>query len=256
MQRHVCLTLTLFLLLTLLTSAVRADTFVGTSNGFWQALPSAAGLNENTPPFWDNTSWDGSQQNVGYKLQPYQALNYWSINNGVDKNVYFINSNNNPESLMLLIEIAGNRDINQLYVYDIAHPTDQQQLFKGSDSPGSPVSVTVSIPASWSGYGFLLKANNTNFYSTSVAGATSDGNFAFFAPAGSYTSLGNGQFSGNVWYVAVEDLPLCSSDKDYNDMVFRVTNLSAPVPPSALLLATGLLGLAAVSWRRKEDRRS
>jgi hypothetical protein len=248
-------------LLILFASAVRADTFVGTSTGSWRALPSTApDLNEKPDPFWDNTSWDGSQQNVGYKLQPYQSLYYWSINDGVingrvDRNVYFINSNHNPESVMLLIEFAGNRDINQLYVYDVKNPTDRRLVFGGSDSPGNPASVTVSIPTNWSsGYGFLLKgAGNTTFYSTSVAGATSDGNFAFFAPAGSYSSLGNGQYSGNVWYVAVEDLPLCSSDKDYNDMVFRVTNLSTPVPPSALLLATGLLGLAAVGWRRKSE---
>jgi hypothetical protein len=255
MKRQVCLSLALALVLTLLASAGRADTFIGTSTGLWQPLPSAGSLDEHTPPFWDNTSWDGSQQNVGYKLQPYQSLDFWSINGGVDTNVYFKNSNNNPSSVMLLIEIAGNKNINQLYVYDIAHPTTQQmQVFTGGDSPGSPVSVTVSIPASWSGYGFLLKgADNTNFYSTSsVTGATSDGNFAFFAPTGTFTSLGNGQYSGNVWYVAVEDLRLSSSDKDYNDMVFRVTNVSTPVPPSALLLGTGLLGLAAVGWRRRE----
>jgi Domain of unknown function (DUF4114) len=254
MQRQMCLALALALALTFLAAAVRADTFVGTSNGLWQPLITVS-LNEKTPPFWDNTSWDGSQQNVGYKLQSYQPLSYWSINGGVDPNVSFKNTNNNPESVMLLIEIAGNKDINQLYVYDIAHPTTQQiPVFKGTDSTGSPVSVTVNIPTSWSGYGFLLKgAGNTNFYSTSsVAGATSDGNFAFFAPTGTFTSDGSGQYSGNVWYVAVEDLSLGSSDKDYNDMVFKITNVSAPVPPSALLLVTGLLGLGAVGWRRTE----
>jgi hypothetical protein len=172
MQRQLYLALVLALLLTFLAAAVRADTFVGTSNGSWQPL-STVNLNEQTPPFWDNTSWDGSQQNVGYKLQSYQPLSYWSINGGMDTNVSFKNTNNNPESVMLLIEIAGNKDINQLYVYDIAYPTTQQiQVFKGTDSTGSPVSVTVNIPTSWSGYGFLLKgAGNTNFYSTSsVAG--------------------------------------------------------------------------------------
>ena len=253
MKRHMCLTLALALVLTLLTSAVKADTFVGTSTGSWQSL-NTANIDEHPTPFWDNTSWDGSQQNVGYILQPYQPLDYWSIAGGVDKNVYFINSNNNPESVMLLIEIAGNKNINQLYVYDKDNPGDQIQVFSGSDSPGSPTSVTVTIPTSWSGYGFLLKgAGNTNFYSTSVDGATSDGNFAFFAPDGSLTSLGNGGYSGNVWYVAVEDLPLCNSDKDYNDMVFKVTNLSTPVPPSALLLGTGLLGLGLVGWGRRRD---
>lgn len=54
----------------------------------------------------------------------------------------------------------------------------------------------------------------------------------------------------NQFIVAFEDgdnnQPL--GDKDYNDLVARVV---VPVPPSALLMGSGLLGLGLLGWRRR-----
>ncbi len=40
-------------------------------------------------------------------------------------------------------------------------------------------------------------------------------------------------------------------DQDYNDMVGLVRECPVPVPPSVLLMGSGLLGLGLVGWRRR-----
>ena len=58
-----------------------------------------------------------------------------------------------------------------------------------------------------------------------------------------------GEFSGD-YILAWEDLKFLG-DRDYNDLVVRVSGVSTvPVPAAAWLFASGLLGLAAASRRR------
>ena len=78
---------------------------------------------------------------------------------------------------------------------------------------------------------------------------SSDGNnqhFAVFRPMGADAL----RFS-DTFFIGAEDLPICSSDKDFNDMVVKITNVNVPLPPSALLLATGLAGLGIQGWGRR-----
>lgn len=248
MRRKTYLILACALTLCLAATGAHADTFVGTNTGVWTALPA---MNNDGSPFFDNVG-DGSG-NVGALLQPggpysNPAMDYWSLPVGLkDTNVSFINDGA-PESAFLMFERAGNAGSNSLYIYDVTDPTQTTLVFAGGDAPGT----TKAIPVTYGQYGFLLTGPGGSFYSTpGVSGATSDGNFAFFAPTGSYTGSA-GTYTGNVWYIGVEDLPLGNSDLDYNDMIFKVTNV--PLPPSALLLGTGLLGLAGLGWRRRKAK--
>jgi hypothetical protein len=75
----------------------------------------------------------------------------------------------------------------------------------------------------------------------------------------SYGSQSNGfifDLKNGSYIVAFEDgsdnQPF--GDSDYNDLVFKITVTSTPVPlpPSALLMGSGLLGLVGLGWRRRK----
>ena len=56
--------------------------------------------------------------------------------------------------------------------------------------------------------------------------------------------------AGGPLYVGVEDLPLGTTDGDYNDMVFSIQ--AVPEPGSITLLVIGMGGLAARRWRKRK----
>lgn len=232
----------------LISSGAWADTLNG--SGSWGNLATLT-LNESPPPFWDNPSMDGSQQNVGYKLQPLLGSTgeYWSISGGVDNNVTFTDQGGDKE-LALLITIAGNVAQNKLYIYDASGSNtagSKITVFGGS----APQTVTVSLPAAWTSYGFELIGPGGTFFSAQGHGEVSSdskSNFAFFRQSD----------LSDTWWVGVEDLQDATGNGatgleglgDYNDLVVRISAI--PLPSSVLLLGTGLLGLACLGWRRRK----
>ena len=222
-----------------------ADT-INLGGGSWANMPATS--NEGGTPFWAEPSMDGAHQNVGFLLPGLGGFptgtggQYLSIGGGVVNNVTF-NSAGSGQTESLLLEVAGNAGSNVLYAYNVANPSQRTLLFSGPAGAGT--NVQVNIP--FAQYGFLLIGPGGTFYSGNGAGAVSSdatSNFAFFQdPA-----------HPGLWWMGIEDLTTCATGiegwGDYQDMILKVS--AVPIPPTALLLGSGLLGIMVLGRRRKK----
>jgi hypothetical protein len=242
MKRMFCYCLAVFAVLGL-TPCAFADT-VGGSGSFlaWPlGVPSQGGS-----VYWDNTSQDVGQKNIGYYLTntgafsggtgPGVAFPYWGIGGGLaDLNFYFNNTNGSRQTAMQ-IEVAGNDALNTFGYYDTV---GIYQLFTGPQTAGA--STTFSPVGN---YGFYIGTPTGNYYTQSSMNPAADQQFQHFALF---------QQSADNYWIGMEDLPFLDSlgnkvsDKDYNDMV--VTVRPVPIPAAVWLLGSGLLGLAGIRRR-------
>jgi hypothetical protein len=165
----------------------------------------------------------------------------------------------------LIIEIAGYRHGNAFGIYNRANPNQRLQVFSGPDSaPLGPRSI--AVPTEWASFGFYLANTAQNFiwYSDSAlnAGGQLDHMVAYQGRDGASFRLNPSNpgsaiaFDSNDYLLAWEDLNL--GDRDYNDMVVLVQNVSpAPVPEggaTAALLGLSLLGLGLLSQRYRQPQ--
>ena len=229
--------------------------------GAWQTLSSplnpgpAGGGTVTGTPFWNNGSWDATAANVGYFLTgtgnfagnanspniPIANLQYWGTAAGLTDPTEKFSSGGSAVSTQLLIQVAGNAGVNQLWYQDT---TGMHELYDPStDHVGQ--SVTFSPVGDFT---FLL-INPTDHYtfdSDSNSGNQSgdaNGNQHFVAFQSS---------TGGPLYIGVEDLPFAHTDADYNDMIFSLQ--AVPEPASVTLLALGTVGLIGGSLRRRRNR--
>jgi hypothetical protein len=247
-------------------SVAQADTLVAPL-GTWQTMVAP---NQDGTPFWDDPSNDGSQLNVGYILTgtnpPVSGyvtkdwIDYSTISSnnkgqmlvasggGAVNNVSFTNSS--MTGSYLIIEIAGNAGSNEFGIYDVNAQTfagNHIAIFPGAATGGSNWSGVVSYPQ----YGFYILGPGGLFLSDPTAYLTSadaTSNFAFFQST----------LQPGYYYIGMEDLrqPIAGEGSlgDYNDMVVQIYvrgDSTVPVPPTLVLLVSGLLGLLGLRWRRR-----
>ncbi|HWA28130.1 MAG TPA: DUF4114 domain-containing protein [Lacunisphaera sp.] len=150
----------------------------------------------------------------------------------------------------MLIEIAGYAGQNTFGIYQKGTPSNKMEVFAGSVSgPSGPVSIIV--PSAWNSFGFYMSNPNVGFtwYSDDAlnAGGSQD-HFAFFQ--GAYGAQVSGKtFDGDDYIIAIEDLNL--GDRDYNDMVVLVQNVSHASDGGATAAFLGLTFAAMAFVRRK-----
>jgi hypothetical protein len=182
-------------------------------------------------------------------------------------------------SASILIELAGNARSNAFGVYDLNDPSRRLSIFEGNDAvssfatlrlaslatgewrlsvreennPGDPTGwthMTVATPA----FGFYLATRSQGTFFSNTA-LNTDGQDHMYAYAGTDAQFLSGPLAGEVfglqdYILAWEDLLASSSDRDYQDFVAIVQDVTpVPLPTAVWLFASGLIGLAGVARR-------
>jgi len=218
----------------LLSLPVRADTVSGTAGAGFQSW-SAGNLNTNGKPYWDNPSFDGANQSIGYLLTGLSptplpgapgAIPFWgnTYNSSTDTGGtpdlnFFFNNTGSSTQVTLKLEISAHSASNEFGWYDIANPGVLNLIFPGSASAGNQMNVALS-----SQYGFYLRGADGNVYRTqsslNPAGEQSHQHFSLFQQSAAP--------GVEIHWLGIEDLSLAQLaggegvTGDYNDMVIRL----------------------------------
>ena len=245
--------------------AVFADTVSGTASAAFQSW-AATNLDQNAAPYWDNTSLDGDNMNVGFFLvnaptAPLAGapgvLPFWGnafnsvAGTGGTPDLNFTFQKNSSFSIANLeLEVAANSNINEFGWYNTTDPSTLHAIFLGPDSAPASNSYTPSAQ-----YGFYLKGADGVYYTQSSLNPSGDTNHQHFTVFEQSSTNGT-----QVYWLGIEDLGVSGlngaegSTGDYNDMLVRISSAEAVVVPEpstvALVLGSSLLLLGLRKRRR------
>ncbi len=173
---------------------------------------------------------------------PPGAFPYWGTSTGAAvPTMYFQATNPGGSQAALQVEIAGYANIN-IFGWFAYNPTTNsmigapQIIFSGPASAGALATFT---PTQY--YGFFLQVgmNGPIYYTVSGFNPSSDASAQHFVVF---------QGTNQTFWIGAEDLSFTSTDKDYNDMVVRITPV--PEPGTLALFSTALIGVTGLLRRK------
>ncbi|HZF17748.1 MAG TPA: DUF4114 domain-containing protein [Steroidobacteraceae bacterium] len=170
----------------------------------------------------------------------------------------------------IIIELAGNRDVNSFGIYDAANPGNQLQLFSGPSGSGSRSifaflndncielnMVTTGTCFNANRFGFYLQTDShgPKWYSEVDLNADRSDHLVAYEGVGDWVDLPStapGPWGGDQYVLAFEDLPRSGWDYDYNDFVVMVNSVhEVPEPATITIMGMGLVALGIAVQRRR-----